>query len=83
MDGRARRCPTPEMITAAHVHPGAALFDVGISSTEVGLVGDADLATVAPNAGWLTPMPGGTGPRTVACLVSNTLQAARLQGELR
>jgi methylenetetrahydrofolate dehydrogenase (NADP+)/methenyltetrahydrofolate cyclohydrolase len=72
----------PAMISAEHVRPGAAVFDVGTTRTEHGLAGDVDHEAVAPIAGWLTPMPGGTGPMTVACLVSNTLDAARLQGVL-
>ena len=68
------------MITAAHVKPGAAVIDVGISRTEAGLVGDVDFDAVKEIAGWLTPMPGGTGPMTIACLMENTLAAARMQG---
>jgi methylenetetrahydrofolate dehydrogenase (NADP+)/methenyltetrahydrofolate cyclohydrolase len=68
------------MITAAHVKPGAAVIDVGISRTEAGLVGDVDFDPVKEIAGWLTPMPGGTGPMTIACLLENTLEAARMQG---
>ena len=68
------------MITAAHVKPGAAVIDVGISRTEAGLVGDVDFDAVKDIAGWITPMPGGTGPMTIACLMENTLAAARLQG---
>ncbi|MEX0846723.1 MAG: bifunctional 5,10-methylenetetrahydrofolate dehydrogenase/5,10-methenyltetrahydrofolate cyclohydrolase, partial [Ilumatobacteraceae bacterium] len=68
------------MITAAHVKPGAAVIDVGISRTEAGLVGDVDFDNVKEIAGWLTPMPGGTGPMTIACLLENTLSAARMQG---
>jgi methylenetetrahydrofolate dehydrogenase (NADP+)/methenyltetrahydrofolate cyclohydrolase len=68
------------MLTGDHVKPGAAVIDVGISRTEAGLVGDVDAASVADIAGWLTPMPGGTGPMTIACLLENTLTAAQLQG---
>lgn len=70
------------MITAEHVAPGAAVIDVGISRTESGLVGDVDFEPVAEVAGWVTPMPGGTGPMTIASLLENTLTAARLQGVL-
>lgn len=62
------------------VKPGAAVLDVGISRTAEGIVGDVHQAEVAEVAGWLTPMPGGTGAMTVACLLENTLAAARLQG---
>jgi methylenetetrahydrofolate dehydrogenase (NADP+) / methenyltetrahydrofolate cyclohydrolase len=68
------------MITAAHVKPGAAVLDVGISRTEAGIVGDVDYGPVSEIAGAITPMPGGTGPMTIACLLENTLQAARMLG---
>jgi methylenetetrahydrofolate dehydrogenase (NADP+)/methenyltetrahydrofolate cyclohydrolase len=68
------------MISAAHVRPGAAVIDVGISRSEAGIVGDVDFEAVEPVAGWITPMPGGTGPMTIACLLENTVSAARLQG---
>jgi methylenetetrahydrofolate dehydrogenase (NADP+)/methenyltetrahydrofolate cyclohydrolase len=68
------------MITADHVKPGAAVIDVGISRSEAGLVGDVDFDAVQAIAGAITPMPRGTGPMTVACLMENTLTAARLQG---
>jgi methylenetetrahydrofolate dehydrogenase (NADP+) / methenyltetrahydrofolate cyclohydrolase len=68
------------MITADHVKAGAAVVDVGISRTEAGLVGDVDFAAVQAVAGFITPMPGGTGPMTIACLMENTLSAARMQG---
>jgi methylenetetrahydrofolate dehydrogenase (NADP+)/methenyltetrahydrofolate cyclohydrolase len=68
------------MITVDHVKPGAAVIDVGISRSEEGLVGDVDFEQVVEVAGWVTPMPGGTGPMTIACLLENTLRAAQLQG---
>jgi methylenetetrahydrofolate dehydrogenase (NADP+)/methenyltetrahydrofolate cyclohydrolase len=43
-------------------------------------VGDVDFDAVKEIAGWITPMPGGTGPMTIACLMENTLAAARMQG---
>jgi methylenetetrahydrofolate dehydrogenase (NADP+)/methenyltetrahydrofolate cyclohydrolase len=67
-------------ITAAHVSPGATVIDVGISRTESGIVGDVDAASVTGIAGALTPMPGGTGIMTVACLMENTVNAAVMQG---
>ncbi len=70
------------LVTAEFVKPGAAVLDVGISRTEEGIVGDVDAASVAEVAGWLTPMPGGTGAMTPAMLLDNTLDAARLQGVL-
>ncbi len=68
------------MITAEHVKPGAAVFDVGVSRTERRIVGDVDFRRRGTVAGWLTPMPGGTGPMTVACLLANTLEAAQAAG---
>lgn len=68
------------MIGAAHCKPGATLIDVGISRTESGIVGDVDFEAVKGIAGAITPMPGGTGPMTIACLLENTLTAATLQG---
>ena len=68
------------MVTAAHVKPGAAVLDVGVSRTEKGIVGDVDFDAVQSIAGHITPMPGGTGPMTIACLLENTLSAARMQG---
>lgn len=63
-----------------HVSPGATVIDVGISRTEAGVVGDVDYDAVLDVAGAVTPMPGGTGLMTVACLMENTLEAGRLQG---
>jgi methylenetetrahydrofolate dehydrogenase (NADP+) / methenyltetrahydrofolate cyclohydrolase len=68
------------MISANHVKPGATVIDVGVSRTEAGIVGDVDFEPVAEIAGAITPMPGGTGPMTIACLLQNTLEAARMQG---
>jgi methylenetetrahydrofolate dehydrogenase (NADP+)/methenyltetrahydrofolate cyclohydrolase len=69
-----------KMITADHVRPGAAVIDVGVSRTESGIVGDVDFDAVQAIAAAITPMPGGTGPMTIACLLENTLAAARMQG---
>ena len=68
------------MITSDMVKPGAAVIDVGLSRTEAGIVGDVDFDPVSEVAGWITPMPGGTGPMTIGCLMENTLTAAQLQG---
>ena len=65
------------MITAEHVKPGAAVIDVGVSRGANGIVGDVDFGPVSEVAGWITPMPGGTGPMTVACLLQNTVTAAK------
>jgi methylenetetrahydrofolate dehydrogenase (NADP+)/methenyltetrahydrofolate cyclohydrolase len=68
------------MVTADHVKPGAAVVDVGVSRTESGIVGDVDFDAVQAIAGAITPMPGGTGPMTIACLLENTLEAAKMLG---
>lgn len=72
----------PRMITADHVKPGATVIDVGISRTDAGIIGDVDFESVQAVASAITPMPGGTGPMTIACLLENTVSAARLQGIL-
>ena len=69
----------PRFLTADMVRPGAAVIDVGINRTENGLAGDVDFESVKQVAGYLTPVPGGVGPLTVAMLLRNTLTAARLQ----
>ncbi len=74
-----------EMITAAHVRAGATVIDVGINRIQRGgkniLVGDVDYASAAAVAGAITPVPGGVGPMTIACLLANTLTAtARAHG---
>ena len=62
------------------VKPGAVVIDVGINRLENGkLVGDVDYEAASKNASWITPVPGGVGPMTIASLLENTLQAAELQ----
>ena len=68
------------MITADHVRPGATVIDVGISRSEDGIVGDVRFDEVQAIAGAITPMPGGTGPMTIACLLENTIAAADMAG---
>ena len=66
----------PGLITADMVKPGAVVVDVGINRNEEGkLVGDVDFDNVKEVAGWITPVPGGVGPMTVAMLMHNTLYA--------
>lgn len=69
----------PEMITGDYVKPGATVIDVGINRIErdgkIKLVGDVQYASVAAVAGAITPVPGGVGPMTIACLLANTLTA--------
>ena len=67
----------PGMITAEYVKPGAAVIDVGTTPVDGQLLGDVDRTSVEPVAGWLTPVPGGVGPMTVAMLLRNTLSLAR------
>jgi methylenetetrahydrofolate dehydrogenase (NADP+) / methenyltetrahydrofolate cyclohydrolase len=66
----------PGLITADMVKQGATVIDVGITRTEGGLLGDVD-AGVADVAAFLTPVPGGVGPMTIASLLGNALRAAR------
>jgi methylenetetrahydrofolate dehydrogenase (NADP+)/methenyltetrahydrofolate cyclohydrolase len=66
----------PGLISADMVKAGAAVIDVGITRTEAGLVGDVDPG-VGDVAGFLTPVPGGVGPMTIAMLLRNTVRAAR------
>jgi len=67
----------PQMIQGDWIKPGATVIDVGINRTETGLVGDVDFAGAVEVAGAITPVPGGVGPMTIACLLSNTLDSAR------
>jgi methylenetetrahydrofolate dehydrogenase (NADP+)/methenyltetrahydrofolate cyclohydrolase len=68
------------LITAEHVKPGATVVDVGVSREEAKIVGDVDFDAVQAVAGAITPMPGGTGPMTIGCLLENTLSAAKMLG---
>ena len=70
----------PGIINAKNVKKDAVLLDVGISSDEKGIHGDVDFDSVDGIAKAVTPMPGGTGPMTVASLLENTMKAAQLQG---
>ncbi len=72
----------PQMVKADWIKPGAIVLDVGINriETEDGkgrLVGDVDFDDVSTVAGAITPVPGGPGPMTIACLLANTLEAAK------
>jgi methylenetetrahydrofolate dehydrogenase (NADP+)/methenyltetrahydrofolate cyclohydrolase len=78
----------PEMVRGDWIKPGAAVIDVGINRVpsadptkaakgRTRLVGDVAFAEAAEVAGWITPVPGGVGPMTVACLLQNTLDAAK------
>jgi len=73
----------PLMLNAAHVKPGAIVIDVGINRVPAGektkLVGDVDFEAVRGIAGAITPVPGGVGPMTIACLLENTLDSYELK----
>ena len=70
----------PKFITEDMVKPGAVVIDVGMNRDENGkLCGDVDFAHVEPKAGYITPVPGGVGPMTIAMLLKNTITAAKLQ----
>ncbi|WP_225774868.1 bifunctional methylenetetrahydrofolate dehydrogenase/methenyltetrahydrofolate cyclohydrolase FolD [Pseudomonas sp. Marseille-Q5115] len=67
----------PGLVKGEWIKPGAIVIDVGINRQEDGkLVGDVVYETALPRAGWITPVPGGVGPMTRACLLENTLYAA-------
>ncbi|RDE04743.1 bifunctional methylenetetrahydrofolate dehydrogenase/methenyltetrahydrofolate cyclohydrolase FolD [Sphingomonas aracearum] len=65
-----------QMIPGDWIKPGATVIDVGINRTDAGLVGDVDFASAVEVAGAITPVPGGVGPMTIACLLRNTVVAA-------
>jgi methylenetetrahydrofolate dehydrogenase (NADP+)/methenyltetrahydrofolate cyclohydrolase len=72
----------PEMIKAEFIKPGATVIDVGINRIETDngksrLVGDVDFTQAEAIAGAITPVPGGVGPMTIACLLKNTIEAAK------
>ena len=69
----------PRLLGAEAVKPGAVVIDVGMNRLEDGLAGDVDYEAAAEVAAAITPVPGGVGPMTIAMLLSNTLQAARLR----
>jgi len=76
----------PEMVKGDWIKPGATVIDVGINRVEkedggTKLVGDVEFSSASEVAGAITPVPGGVGPMTIACLLHNTLQqACRLNG---
>jgi len=66
----------PQMVQADWVKQGAIVIDVGINRTDEGkLVGDVDFESVKDKTAAITPVPGGVGPMTIACLLQNTLKA--------
>ncbi|MFT4257966.1 MAG: bifunctional methylenetetrahydrofolate dehydrogenase/methenyltetrahydrofolate cyclohydrolase FolD [Pseudoxanthomonas sp.] len=71
----------PDIVPGEWVKPGAVVIDVGINRLDDGrLVGDVGYAAAAERASWITPVPGGVGPMTVATLMQNTLEAAEAAG---
>ena len=66
----------PGLVPGEWVRPGATVIDVGIHRSDNGLIGDVVFAAAQQRAGWITPVPGGVGPMTVATLLQNTLYAA-------
>jgi methylenetetrahydrofolate dehydrogenase (NADP+)/methenyltetrahydrofolate cyclohydrolase len=77
----------PHFVRGDWIKPGATVIDVGINRVPAAegktrLVGDVAFAEALPLAGHITPVPGGVGPMTVACLMYNTLQATRRKAGL-
>ena len=69
----------PGMITADMIREGAVVIDVGINRLDTGkLAGDVDFESASKKAGWITPVPGGVGPMTIAMLLYNTVKAAKM-----
>ena len=66
----------PRFVTAEMVKAGAVVIDVGINRVEGKLAGDVDFQKVREVASWITPVPGGVGPMTIAMLMRNTVIAA-------
>jgi methylenetetrahydrofolate dehydrogenase (NADP+)/methenyltetrahydrofolate cyclohydrolase len=68
----------PDMVTGDMIRPGAVVIDVGITRQPDGkLCGDVAFASASRVAGWITPVPGGVGPMTIAMLLDNTVRVAR------
>jgi len=73
---------SPRLVGAEMIRPGATVIDVGTNRTDDGLVGDVDFDAAVEVAGAITPVPGGVGPMTIAMLLSNTVDAARLRHKI-
>jgi methylenetetrahydrofolate dehydrogenase (NADP+)/methenyltetrahydrofolate cyclohydrolase len=67
----------PRIVTAEMIKPGAVVIDVGINRVDGKLAGDVDFQRVRQVASWITPVPGGVGPMTIAMLMKNTVTAAQ------
>ena len=72
----------PNFVTADMVKDGAVVIDVGINRVDGKLVGDVDFNDVCEKASYITPVPGGVGPMTIAMLMQNTLTAAKKQNKV-
>lgn len=72
----------PELVRGSWIKSGAIVIDVGMNRLDDGrLVGDVDYSGAAERASWITPVPGGVGPMTIATLIQNTLHAVELRGD--
>ena len=72
----------PELVRGAWIKPGAAVIDVGINRNAEGkLIGDVAYDEVAEVADCVTPVPGGVGPMTIACLMTNVVEAAQRRAQ--
>ena len=65
----------PGLVRGEWIREGATVIDVGINRVDGKMVGDVDFASAAERATWITPVPGGVGPMTIAFLLKNTLKA--------
>ena len=74
-------CWKTKTITEDMVKDGAIIVDVGINRVLGNIVGDVDYLSVAPKTSRITPVPGGVGPMTIACLLENVLEAYHLQNK--
>lgn len=72
----------PNFINSEYIKDGSVVIDVGISRTEDGITGDFDYESVFPKASYITPVPGGVGPMTIAMLMENTYELYNLQKDL-
>ena len=71
------------MITGDMIKPGAVVIDVGINRLQDGtLCGDVEFESARTRAGWITPVPGGVGPMTIAMLLQNTVRIAQKKQDL-
>ena len=72
----------PKFLGVDYIKEGAVIIDVGISRTDYGITGDVDYKSVYPKASYITPVPGGVGPMTIAMLMENTYELYNLQKSL-